>query len=146
VWLYAGMSKAAIGRQRSLECVPVRRRSGTSPEEKCHACGEEFPKEGVTILDAMSKAWHVECFRCCVCQTALPESYYAVDDQPYCMDHYYETTAHRCQACGNYITGPTMTVGMSRMYHPECFTCSSCGIPLGERDPYTLYSTGQIRW
>jgi LIM domain kinase 1 len=145
VWLYAGMSKAAIGRQRSLECVPVRRRSGTSPEEKCHACGEEFPKEGVTILDAMSKAWHVECFRCCVCQTALPESYYAVDDQPYCMDHYYETTAHRCQACGNYITGPTMTVGMSRMYHPECFTCSSCGIPLGERDPYTLYSTGQIR-
>ena len=31
--------------------------------EKCHGCGEEFPKEGVTILDAMSKAWHVECFR-----------------------------------------------------------------------------------
>jgi hypothetical protein len=42
VWLYAGMSKAAIGRQRSLECVPVRRRSGTSPEgeililQKCY--------------------------------------------------------------------------------------------------------------
>ena len=46
--------------------------------------------------------------RCTVCQTPLPESYYAVEDQPYCMDHFYETTAHKCQACGNYITGPTM--------------------------------------
>ena len=26
------MSKAVIDRQRSLECTPVRRRSGTSPE------------------------------------------------------------------------------------------------------------------
>lgn len=139
------MSKTVIDRQKSLECTPVRRRSGTSPEEKCAACYEEFPVEGVTILDAMGKTWHVECFRCSICQTPLPESYYVVDDQPYCKDHYYETTAHKCQACGNYITGPTMTVGMSRMYHPECFTCSSCGIPFGEKDPYTLFNTGQLR-
>lgn len=139
------MSKSAISRQRSLECTPVRRRSGTNPEEKCHSCGEVFPSEGVTILDAMGKVWHVECFRCSVCQTPLPENYYAAEDQPYCMDHFYETTAHKCQACGDYITGPTMTVGMSRMYHPECFVCSSCGTPLGERDPYTLFNTGQLR-
>ena len=34
-----------------------------SVPEKCHACKEEFPAEGVTILDAMGKTWHVECFR-----------------------------------------------------------------------------------
>lgn len=45
--------------------------------EKCHACGVEFPKEGVTILDAMSKAWHVECFRyapLCGLPTNVPPS------------------------------------------------------------------------
>ena len=40
----------------------------------------------------------------------------------------------------------SQTVGMSRMYHPECFTCNGCGMPLGERDPYTLFNTGQLRW
>ena len=53
-------------------------------------------------------------YRCCVCQTPLPESYYAVDDQPYCMEHFYETSAHKCQACGTYITGPTMVSGRQR--------------------------------
>ena len=47
-------------------------------------------------------------FRCSVCQTPLPDNYYAVGDQPFCMDHFYETTAHKCLACDNYITGPTM--------------------------------------
>lgn len=35
---------------------------------------------------------------------------------------------------------------MSRMFHPECFTCSQCGTPLGEKDPFTLWSSGQLFW
>lgn len=34
------MSKTAISRQRSLECTPVRRRSGTSPEGEL-VCSEK---------------------------------------------------------------------------------------------------------
>jgi len=30
------------------------------------------------------------------------------------------------------------------MYHPECFVCSKCGTPLGEKDPYTLLSSGEL--
>ena len=61
--------------------------------------------------------------RCCVCQTTLPESYYAMDDGPYCMDHYYETTAHRCQACGTYITGPTMVSQCTRIRYWLAVLC-----------------------
>lgn len=44
------------------------------------------------------------------------------------------------------IHSPPQTVGMSRMYHPECFVCSKCGTPLGEKDPYTLLSSGELLW
>ena len=46
--------------------------------------------------------------RCAVCLDPLPESYYELDGQAFCMEHFYEKSAHRCQKCGGYITGPTM--------------------------------------
>ena len=49
--------------------------------------------------------------RCIVCEQCLPESYYQLEEQPYCRDHYYERTAHQCQKCSDYITGPTMVGG-----------------------------------
>ena len=49
--------------------------------------------------------------RCVVCEQCLPESYYQLEEQPYCRDHYYERTAHKCQKCNDYITGPTMVGG-----------------------------------
>ena len=49
--------------------------------------------------------------RCIVCEQCLPESYYQLEEQPYCRDHYYERTAHKCQKCSDYITGPTMVGG-----------------------------------
>ena len=49
--------------------------------------------------------------RCVVCEQCLPESYYQLEEQPYCRDHYYERTAHKCQRCSDYITGPTMVGG-----------------------------------
>ncbi|XP_064392654.1 LIM domain kinase 1-like [Halichondria panicea] len=138
-------SPTELVRMKSLECTPTRRLSGQSGKvEKCSRCGALFPSNGVTVLEAMGCLWHLQCFRCCVCLDPLPESYYEIGGQAYCMDHYYEKSAHKCQICSDYVTGPTMTVGMSRMFHPECFTCSRCGIPLGEKDPYTLWSTGQL--
>ena len=46
--------------------------------------------------------------RCAVCLVPLPESYYEDEGQPYCMEHFYEESAHRCGKCDDYITGPTM--------------------------------------
>jgi len=60
------------------------------------------------VLEAMGKVWHVECFRCATCQQFLPKSYYRLEGQPYCKEHFYEKTAHKCQKCNDYITGPTM--------------------------------------
>ena len=43
-----------------------------------------------------------------MCLDPLPESYYELDGQAFCMEHFYEKSAHRCQKCDGYITGPTM--------------------------------------
>ena len=37
-------------------------------------------------------------------------------------------------------------MGFSRMYHPECFHCTTCSLPLGEKDTYCLLSTKEILW
>lgn len=132
-------------KMKSLECTPTKRLSGQSGKiERCCRCDRVFPLDGVIVLEAMDKLWHMQCFRCRACLMLLPESYYEIDGQAYCMDHFYEKSAHKCQICSDYITGPTVTVGMARMFHPECFTCSQCGTPLGEKDPFTLWCTGQL--
>ena len=38
------------------------------------------------------------------------------------------------------------TVGISQMFHPECFVCDLCGEPVGEKDPYTLFHSGRLLW
>lgn len=123
---------------------PRRRTSDVSGEEWCARCGRVFPPEGMQVLEAMDKVWHVECFRCVVCLVPLPEDYYEEMGDPYCMEHFYEESAHKCRKCLDYITGPTMTVGISKMFHPECFVCDLCGVPVGEKDPYTLFHPGRL--
>jgi len=60
--------------------------------------------------------------RCMVCHAPLPDTYYEDNDQPYCMEHFYEKSAHKCGKCSDYITGPTMVrtnafVGDGRLFH-----------------------------
>lgn len=52
-------------------------------------------------------------YRCCECLDPLPESYYEIGGQAYCMDHYYEKSAHKCQICSDYVTGPIMVRTMN---------------------------------
>ena len=34
-----------------------------SVSERCHRCQSVFPADGVQILEAMGKTWHIQCFR-----------------------------------------------------------------------------------
>ena len=54
-----------------------------------------------------------------MCLDPLPESYYELDGQAFCMEHYYEKSAHRCQKCEGYITGPTMVRRAQRRWQGE---------------------------
>lgn len=48
--------------------------------------------------------------RCVACLIPLPDTYYEDNNQPYCMEHFYENSAHKCGKCLDYITGPTMVI------------------------------------
>eukprot|EP00731_Ephydatia_muelleri_P023352 Em0015g935a len=132
----------------SSECgkehTPMHRKSSTKEKSLvCDGCREPFDEQG-NVVEAMGKCWHAHCFKCSVCNANLPDVYYEDSGLPFCKQHFYEYFAHKCQRCNDYITGPTFTIGVSRMYHPECFACTKCGNPLGEKDTYAILSTGEI--
>lgn len=126
------------------EQTPMHRKSSTKEKSRvCDGCREPFDEQ-TNLLEAMGKCWHARCFKCSVCNVNLLDIYYEDSGMPFCKQHFYEYFAHKCQRCNDYITGPTFTIGVSRMYHPECFACTKCGNPLGEKDTYAILSTGEI--
>lgn len=60
------------------------------------------------VFNFFDNFWKPPFSRCSVCLVPLPEYYYEEGGQPYCMEHFYEESAHRCGKCADYITGPTM--------------------------------------
>ena len=67
------------------------------------------------------------------------------EDQPYCMDHFYETTAHKCQACGNYITGPTMVSAVEQRVC-VCVLYTVHGQYSGVENVCVVYCPWSVQW
>lgn len=56
-------------------------------QTKC--CGCQFPiEDGDLWVDAVSRMWHSDCFKCVFCQVNLDgQSFYAKNGKPYCKKH-----------------------------------------------------------
>ena len=81
--------------------------------------------------------------RCVICQQSLPKSYYRLAGQPYCKDHFYEKTAHKCQKCNDYITGPTM---VCRCLIPTLGTSMGSGHGRQVSNPVPVWGLGMRPW
>ncbi|XP_065891451.1 LIM domain kinase 1-like [Dysidea avara] len=119
--------------------VPEKRPSKDA-SSACAKCWREI--EEPYLIEALKKCWHVSCFSCTECGVNLPDYYCEHSDQAYCFDCYCKNFGFKCEKCQECITGPTMTAGSVRKYHPECFVCVNCEIPIGEKDSYSLLDTG----
>ncbi|XP_071362173.1 LIM domain kinase 1-like [Trachinotus anak] len=76
--------------------------------------------------------------RCCECGCILSHWYYEREGQLYCKKHYWARYGEHCHGCKDTVTtGPIMVAGEQK-YHPECFTCMSCDMVIGDGDTYTL--------
>lgn len=121
--------------------IPEKRpsRDNSNP---CAQCGLHI--DDPYLLDALDKSWHITCFCCEECCVNLPDYYCENAGHVYCFEHYCKKFGFKCEKCQQCIIGPTMTAGSTRKYHPECFICMNCQMPIGEKDSYSLLDTGVL--
>uniref|UniRef100_A0A3Q3X4B9 non-specific serine/threonine protein kinase n=1 Tax=Mola mola TaxID=94237 RepID=A0A3Q3X4B9_MOLML len=76
--------------------------------------------------------------RCCECGCILSHWYYEREEQLYCKKHYWARYGEHCCGCKETITTGLIMVAGEQKYHPECFTCMSCEMFIGDGDTYML--------
>uniref|UniRef100_A0A8C9XLE4 non-specific serine/threonine protein kinase n=1 Tax=Sander lucioperca TaxID=283035 RepID=A0A8C9XLE4_SANLU len=75
---------------------------------------------------------------CCECGCILSHWYYEREGQLYCKKHYWARYGEHCHGCKETIATGLIMVAGEQKYHPECFTCMSCEMFIGDGDTYTL--------
>ncbi|XP_042355747.1 LIM domain kinase 1-like [Plectropomus leopardus] len=76
--------------------------------------------------------------RCSECGCILSHWYYEREGQLYCKKHYWARYGEHCHGCKETIATGLIMVAGEQKYHPECFTCMSCEMFIGDGDTYTL--------
>ncbi|KAK6636586.1 hypothetical protein RUM43_010248 [Polyplax serrata] len=107
----------------------------------CAGCLNSVEEE--EFVQALDQDWHLECFRCSVCDAALSNWYFEKDGLLFCKEDYWAKYGESCQDCGQIITGPVMVAG-DHKFHPECFRCSSCSSFIGDGESYALVERSKL--
>ncbi|KAF9190942.1 hypothetical protein BGZ50_009726 [Haplosporangium sp. Z 11] len=126
---------------------------------KCRGCGLTVEKEAVCAQDGKLKGkWHAACFGCQTCKKPFPDkSFYVFGDAPYCRRHYHKLNNSLCKGCDQPIEGPCAQTMEGWRFHPGCFSCVECKVPLTdiyynfedqaycERDMMVIQRTRNVR-
>jgi len=127
---------------RNLEDEMMKKRQQIEQErmllKKCAKCGNGFPNGG-TIIDALGKQYHPECFVCFSCNKAFKDNKFVnVEGNPYCQpcakDKFTSKAINSpndpydnppCFKCKKLCEGDTINA-LGHSWHPECFACTTC--------------------
>lgn len=123
---------------------PPRRRSDSGPRQtetrrpapaskgNCRGCAQ--PIAGKSVKDSSGRLtgrYHRSCFVCRTCGNGFPTAeFYVYQNAPYCEHHYHELNGSLCRTCNRGIEGQYLETDAREKFHPRCFTCSTCRIPL----------------
>lgn len=98
----------------------------------CRGCSE--PIIGKSVKDSSGRLtgrYHRSCFVCRTCGDGFPTAeFYVYDNAPYCEHHYHELNGSLCNTCNRGIEGQYLQTDSEEKFHPRCFTCSTCRVPL----------------
>lgn len=102
----------------------------------CKACKDPITGKSISSADGrLTGRYHKACFVCTTCKEPFSSStFYVINDQPYCEQHYHKLNGSLCGSCGRGIEGQYLEDESTKKYHPRCFRCGDCGIVL--RDGY----------
>ncbi|XP_047115616.1 LIM/homeobox protein Lhx9-like [Schistocerca piceifrons] len=106
----------------------------------CAGCGARICDR--YFLLAADRQWHSACLRCCDCKLPLASELtcFSRDGNIYCKEDYYRLFAvKRCARCQAGISASELVMrARDLVYHVQCFTCASCGVPLAKGDHFGM--------
>ena len=100
--------------------------------QDCVKCGKKINGQmrGVHGIEAAKDCkWHVGCFNCAGCSTALSDEVFYYDKTIWCKGCLQNSLAVKCTACDKGILGRCISA-LDGKWHPECFVCTHCKEPL----------------
>lgn len=97
----------------------------------CTRCDEGFePHE--RIVNSNGQLWHTLCFVCAQCFRQFQDGiFYEFEGRKYCEKDFHILFAPCCNKCNDFVIGRVIKA-MAANWHPECFTCERCSIPLAD--------------
>ncbi|KAL0263721.1 hypothetical protein SLS55_002702 [Diplodia seriata] len=112
------------------------KRPGTAGKGNCRGCGEVIVGKSVKAADGrLTGRWHKQCFVCRTCHSPFQTAdFYVIDNHPYCGHHYHQMNGSLCRGCNYGIEGQYLETERRQKFHPPCFACDTCRMPL--RDDY----------
>ncbi|XP_062281259.1 PDZ and LIM domain protein 7 [Scomber scombrus] len=102
----------------------------------CAKCKKMITGE---IMHALKMTYHVECFKCAACKTAIRnQAFYMEEGEPYCERDYEKMFGTKCHGCDFKIdAGDRFLEALGYSWHDTCFVCALCQINLEGK---TFYS------
>ncbi|KAI2625096.1 hypothetical protein GGR54DRAFT_551068 [Hypoxylon sp. NC1633] len=115
---------------------PSHNRQPSRSRGNCKACQKLITGKSISSADGrLTGRYHKACFVCTTCREPFSSStFYVLNDQPYCEQHYHKLNGSLCGSCNRGIEGQYLEDESSKKYHPGCFRCGDCGTVL--RDGY----------
>lgn len=90
---------------------------------QCQSCKKKCSGE---VLRVQDKYFHIQCFKCRVCQNSLAQGgFFCKDGEYYCTRDYQDRFGTKCSHCGLFVEGEVVTA-LGKTYHSSCFTCARC--------------------
>lgn len=116
--------------------------------KSCSKCKKEF-RPGESILNALSKPWHVSCFVCGKCQKPFSGGSCVLEGgvpmHETCGKDKFEADSGSCDVCNKTLGNgqPIVELGDGSNYHQSCFVCAKCKKPFDKKSPYHVKVEGQ---
>lgn len=137
------MCLAFTGERETKRITPKSpQRNVTVSSTQCAICLNDLDDR---LISALGQKWHIDCFRCSVCDDQLSHWYFEKDGFLFCRDDFLQQFGDVCQQCMALISGPAMIVGEHK-FHPECFCCVRCRQYIGDGDSYALVERSKLFW
>jgi len=102
---------------------------------KCSGCNNDIGNGD--YIEALNGTWHTFCFKCKKCGIILEDTFYEVNNEPYCEQHYAEDDKLYCAECKELIVD-TYVDFEGKYYHENHFVCSKCKTTLSGKQCYIM--------
>lgn len=78
-------------------------------------------------MKVLDKSWHMQCVKCCECQSVLSEKCYSRDSKLYCRTDFFKLFGTKCAGCNTGLCPEDLVRHtMNKVYHVPCFVCFMC--------------------